>query len=85
MEDIRWPGTSPRFSSNLSGKFIALTGWLIAGLLQELARFGEVGVRSAFAEKFLGAQCRNFLRYRQIDQLIEGHSLSLRGFASLLL
>ena len=78
-------GTSPFFPSNRSGKFIAVAGWLVAGPLQELARFGQVGMRSAFAEKFLRAQGGNFLRHRQIDQLIEGHSLTLRGFASLLL
>jgi hypothetical protein len=67
------------------GKFIAVAGWLVAGPQQELARFGEARVRSAFAEKFLGAQGRYFFCHRQIDQLIEGDSLALGGFASLLL
>ena len=43
------------------------------------------GRNEALAEKFLGAQGRNFLRHRQIDQLIEGDSLALGGFASFLL
>ena len=68
-----------------SEEFIAVAGWLARGPLQELAGFGEARVRAAFAEKLLGAQGRNLFRHRQIDQLIEGHTLTLGGFASLLL
>jgi len=76
--------SSPDHGSSLQN-FVSISWRFMPYALQYLARLVCVGTASSLTKKVFRTQGTNLFCKRQIDELIEGYSLALGRFTSLLL